>query len=157
MAGPPAGAVCGPYSRFYNPAYCGPAGYGYDYGYGPVIGFGGFYGGGWAWRLSWRRIPRWWWISRWRWTRRASLTAISSILQSGSGYTGAVFVCTNETVSYFKARPGMRDLPLRNSLVKAALASRQGGQQDQGGQQGQSGKQGQGGKHGQGGPGGKDR
>lgn len=38
--GPPAGAVCDPYSRFYNPYYCGPVGYGYDYG--PVIGFGGF-------------------------------------------------------------------------------------------------------------------
>jgi hypothetical protein len=45
--GPPAGVVCDPYSRFYNPAYCGPAGYGYDYGYGPVIGFGGYYGSGW--------------------------------------------------------------------------------------------------------------
>ena len=38
--GPSAGAVCDPYSRFYNSYYCGPAYYG-----GPVIGFGGFYGG----------------------------------------------------------------------------------------------------------------
>jgi len=45
-AGAPGPAVCDPYSRFYDPAYCGAPYYGPGYYGGPVIGFG-FGGGGW--------------------------------------------------------------------------------------------------------------
>lgn len=41
--GPPPGAVCEPYSRFYDPYYCN--GY-YDY-YGPSVAIGGYWGGYW--------------------------------------------------------------------------------------------------------------
>jgi hypothetical protein len=37
-----AGYSCDPYSRWYAPAYCGPA----YYGYGPDIVIGGHFGGG---------------------------------------------------------------------------------------------------------------
>jgi hypothetical protein len=40
--GPPAGAVCDPYSRFYDPYYCNGY-YGY---YGPSVAIGGYWGGG---------------------------------------------------------------------------------------------------------------
>jgi len=39
----PPGAVCDPYSRFYDPYYCN--GY-YDY-YGPSVAIGGYWGGYW--------------------------------------------------------------------------------------------------------------
>lgn len=64
--GPPAGAVCNPYSRYYNPYYCDD----YDFYYGPPIWFDGAWYSG-PLRSRWYGGHREFWVhDGWRYSDR---------------------------------------------------------------------------------------